>query len=104
MNKFIVNSIFSQQTKVMSSDNHSSDNHDTKPTIETVLERIDQLGTRLETRIGTLENAVTELLDEVHRGFRDIERRLEVVGGEMLKIRGDMRYVHDRIDKIEKVS
>jgi hypothetical protein len=89
----------------------SSDNLDTKPTIETVLERINELGTRVETRIdgldariGTLETAVTELRKEVDHGFRDMERRLDTVGGEMIKLRGDMRYVHDRIDKLEKTS
>jgi hypothetical protein len=82
----------------------SSDNLDTRPTIETVIERINELGARLETRIGTLENAVTELRDEMHHGFRDMERRLEAVGGEMIKIRADLSYVHDRIDKIEKAS
>ena len=82
----------------------NSDDHDTKPTIETVLERINELGTRLETRIGTLENAVTELREEVRKGFHDLERRFEVMSGDMLKIRGDMRYVHDRMDKIEKAS
>jgi hypothetical protein len=82
----------------------SSDNLDTRPTIDTVLERINELGSRLETRIGTLENAVTELRNEMHHGFRDMERRLEAVGGEMIKIRADLSYVHDRIDKIEKAS
>jgi tetrahydromethanopterin S-methyltransferase subunit G len=89
----------------------SSDNLDTRPRIETVLERINELGARLETRIGgldtrigTLENAVTELRDEMHHGFRDMERRLEAVGGEIIKIRADLSYVHDRIDKIEKAS
>lgn len=82
----------------------NSDDLDTKPTIETVLERIDELGTRLETRIGALENAVTELREEVRQGFRDLERRFEVMSGDMLKLRGDMRYVHDRMDKIEKAS
>ncbi|HJQ69969.1 MAG TPA: hypothetical protein VKA70_13410 [Blastocatellia bacterium] len=96
----------------------SSDNHDTKPTIETVLQRINELGTMLETRLdslearigglearmGTLENAVTELREEMHRGFRDLERRVETISIDMVKLRGDMRYVHERIDKIEKAG
>ena len=89
----------------------SSDNLDTRPTIKTVLEHINELGTRLETRIGgldmrigTLEKAVTELRDEMHHGFRDMERRLEAVGGEMIKVRADLSYVLDPIDKIEKAS
>ncbi|HEX5731289.1 MAG TPA: hypothetical protein VF131_00530 [Blastocatellia bacterium] len=82
----------------------NSDDLDTKPSIETVLERINELGARLETRIGALENGVTELRDEVRQGFRDMERRIEVMSSDMVKLRGDMRYVQDRIDKIEKAS
>ena len=82
----------------------SSENMDTKPTIETVLERISELGVRLETRIGTLENSVTGLREEVRQGFRDLERRIEVMSIDMVKLRGDLRYVHDRIDKLENAS
>jgi predicted RNase H-like nuclease (RuvC/YqgF family) len=82
----------------------SSDNLDTKPTIETVLERINELGTRLENRIGSLETAVVEMRDEMRLGFHELERRVDVVSIDMNKLRGELRYMDQRIEKLEKAS
>ena len=89
----------------------SSDDLDTKPTIETVLERINELGTKLDTRIdgletrmAGLETAVTELRDEMRQGFYEMERRIDVISIDMNKLRSDLRFMDARIDKLEKAS
>ena len=82
-----------------------SDEHlETKPTIETVLERINELGSKVETRMAALETIVTDLRDEVHHGFRKLERRFEVLSGDMLKLRTDLGYIQDQLDKLENAS
>jgi hypothetical protein len=89
----------------------SSDNLDTKPTIETVLERINELGARLETRMGSLETrivgletAVTDMRDEMRQGFHELERRVDTVSIDMNKLRSDLRFMDDRLSRLEKAS
>ena len=82
----------------------SGEKKDTKPTIETVLERINELGSKVETRMAALETVVTDLRDEVHHGFRKLERRFEVLSGDMLKLRTDLGYMQDQLDKLENAS
>lgn len=103
----------------------SSDNLDTKPTIETVLERINELGARLETRLDGLEaraggvetriggletrlddlnTAINDMRAEMRQGFHVLERRVDTVSIDMNKLRSDLRFMDDRLDKLEKVS
>jgi hypothetical protein len=82
----------------------SSDNLDTKPTIETVLECINELGARLETRLSGLETAVEEMRAEMRQGFHVLERRVDTVSIDMNKLRSDLRFIDDRLDKLEKAS
>jgi len=82
----------------------SSENLDTKPTIETVLERINEVGEKLETRLGGLETAVAEMRDEMRQGFYEMERRIDVISIDMNKLRSDLRFMDQRIDKLEKAS
>jgi hypothetical protein len=89
----------------------SGDNLDTKPTIETVLERINELGASLEARMGSLETrivgletAVTDMRAEMRQGFHELERRVDTVSIDMNKLRSDLRFMDDRIGKLEKAS
>ena len=38
------------------------------------------------------------------RDFTSWSAGVETVSSDMIKLRGDLRYVHDRMDKIEKAS
>jgi chaperonin cofactor prefoldin len=70
----------------------------TRPTIETVLERINALGESLAERIGKVE---TELAD----GFRRVERKIELLNRDFLTIRADQEHLLQRIEGLEsKIS
>ena len=84
----------------------------TQPTIDTVLQRIHELGTRLEqkidqseerlsTRIDKLEQGLNNLQQDTNKNFRSLERRLEVISVEIIKLRADMRDLESRIDPLE---
>lgn len=103
----------------------SSDNLDTKSTIETVLERINELGARLETRLDGLETrigglearaggvetrlddlntAINDMRAEMRQGFHELERRVDTVSIDMNKLRSDLRFMDDRLSRLEKAS
>jgi chromosome segregation ATPase len=84
----------------------------TQPTIDTVLGRIEELGARLEqkieqseerlsSRIEKLEQGLGNLQQETHKNFRSLERWLEVISGDMTKLRADMRDLESRIYPLE---
>lgn len=87
----------------------SSDNLETQPTLTAILERINQLGARLETRIDGLESQISEMRVEIslvrsdmQNGFREVERRLDVFSIDINKIRADLRYIDGRIVALEE--
>jgi predicted nucleic acid-binding Zn-ribbon protein len=63
----------------------------TKPTIETVLERIDKLGESLTAQINLVRDDI-----------RELERRMDVMSIDLNKLRAEVRRLDDRIDKLEK--
>ena len=73
----------------------SSDNLNTKPTIETVLERIDALGTRLEAKIDAMH-------DELRSDIRSLQARMDEISINVNKVRGDLRVMNSRIDDLER--
>ena len=83
--------------------------YDTKPGITAVLERINQLGEQLNKRIdeavAELRTEITELRTETQAGFRKLDRRLDVLTGEIIDIKDNQRKLESRVDKLEeKVS
>lgn len=84
----------------------------TQPTIDTVLERIQELGTRLEqkidqseehvsTRIDKLEQELNNLQQEMNKNFRGVDRRLDVFSVDINKLRADMRDLESSIGQLE---
>ena len=83
----------------------NSENAQTKPTIETVLERINSLGTNLQgqiselnDRVGSLQTDQRSLRDEFQLFRGEVEVRLDRIEGmtnqtraEMLNLRADFR-------------
>jgi hypothetical protein len=100
------------------------DDATTKPTIETVLERINALGaeftgrfTALESeftsrfnalesgfaaRFNALETEVKNLRTEVENGFYLIKRRIDVISIDINNMRADIRRLEEIVDKLEK--
>src|SRR6185436_15227486 len=84
--------------------------YDTKSGITAILERINQLGEQLNKKI---DNAVSELSNrltveieslraEMQTGFEKIDRRLDVLSGEIIDIKDNHRKLKARVDKLEE--
>ena len=72
----------------------------TEPTIETVLERLNQLGNSLTGRLDTIKAAVSGIHQEIRELRQDVhkvERRVEVLSIDVVKLRGDMRLIEDLV-------
>ena len=98
----------------------SSDDNKTMPTIEAVLERINKLGEELKAEItnfrqsvefrlgkfeiglGRLEMEVVSLRTETETGFRKLDRRLDVLGIEVIDMKEKQRELERRVDDLEK--
>jgi len=77
------------------------DEMDTKPTIETVLERLDAFREAVEVRFDRIEDEVTALRKEMNAGFHKVDRKFEILSGDILKLRGDIGLLEDSLDKLE---
>jgi chromosome segregation ATPase len=77
----------------------------TQPTIETVLQRIQELGTRLEQKIDQSEEHISTRVDkleqEMNKNFRGVDRRLDVFSVDINKLRADMRDLESSIGQLE---
>ena len=76
----------------------------TRPTIETVLERIDALGESLAERIGKVETELTVLNTGMVDGFRRVERKIELLNRDFFTIRADQEHLLQRIEGLESKS
>lgn len=81
----------------------------TKPTIETVLERINLLGETLQAQVTKLQNdqeamraELAQRLNEIDSNIRMMNRKFDVVSKDLLNIKAEVSDAHDRIDKLEK--
>jgi hypothetical protein len=68
---------------------------DTKPTIETVLERINQLGEQLSGDIASLRT-------EMQKEFRQIQRQFDRILGELSRQHAIIDDHEDRFQKLEE--
>ena len=98
----------------------------TQPTIDTVLQRIQELGTRLEQKIDQseehistrvdkldqglnnlqqevngLQQGLNQLQQEMNKNFRGVDRRLDVFSVDINKLRADMRDLESSIGQFE---
>lgn len=94
----------------------SSDDPSTKPTIETVLERINVLGHQFHTELESFRESVAAQLSEVketqeklradfNAALRRVERKVEILNDNILSVRADHRDIVVRFEQLEsKVS
>jgi polyhydroxyalkanoate synthesis regulator phasin len=74
----------------------------TTPMLETLLERINALTTETRELRILVEKGFAEIREEMNQGFRKIDRRLDVMSGDINKLRADMNYLETKIEKLER--
>lgn len=82
----------------------SEDDKTTKPTIETVLERINALAQQLvEMReiVVRLEEKQDKLQVDLNTGLKRVERKIAILNENMLTVQADQRDHENRIEKLE---
>jgi len=83
----------------------SGDDVTTNPTIETVLQRINSLGEKLDGRISALENEMGEIRKDLRTGLRMVERKIDVLNDNILRVAADQKDLEKRVENLEsKVS
>ena len=80
--------------------------YDTKPSMTAVLERINELGSKLEKQIndvaGEIRAEIINLRADMEKGFRQIERQIGELSHDIVRLRADQRDLEERVDKIER--
>lgn len=71
----------------------------TQPTIETLLERMNQME---RTLIEHFDNRLSEFRKEVKTDLHKLEKRIEVVSIELNKLQGEIRSLDSRLEGLEK--
>jgi hypothetical protein len=72
-----------------------------KPTIETVLERINAVAEALTLRMNDIANDIAQLRKDVEQGFRRVERKIAILKDDFLAIRGNQKDMLRRIESLE---
>jgi uncharacterized protein YoxC len=92
----------------MSSNDQTPDDATTKPTLETVLERINavadsigQLKTNVDQRFDAVDEEIAKLRKDVEQGLRRVERKIALLNDDFLAIRGDQEDMLRRIESLE---
>ena len=79
----------------------SNDEVTTKPTIDTLLARLDEWGARFTNELTKVNAGQAELRDDLNTGLRRVERKIEILNDNLLTIKADIRDLEVRIEKIE---
>jgi len=75
----------------------SEDDKTTKPTIETVLEKINALGQQMVE----MREMIIELRTDLRIGLKGVERKIGVLNDNMLTLQADQRDLESRVEKLE---
>jgi septal ring factor EnvC (AmiA/AmiB activator) len=88
-----------------------NDEMTTKPTIDTLLARIDEWGARFmnelaEIKAGQeeLRKGQEELRADLKTGLHRVERKIEILNDNLLTINADIRELEVRLEKLESES
>ena len=79
----------------------SNDEMTTKPTIDTLLARFDEWGTRFINELSGIKKGQEELRADLNTGLRRVERKIEILNDNLLTINADIRDLEVRLEKIE---
>ncbi|HEY7910452.1 MAG TPA: hypothetical protein VIG62_00965 [Blastocatellia bacterium] len=92
-----------------------ADDMGTKPTIDTVLEKIKGLGDtlvgiaesfnarfeKMEARFEKMETEFSQLRQDVNTGFRRVERKIEILNDNLLTMQANHRDLLVRVEDLE---
>ena len=86
----------------------SDDEMTTKPTMDTLLARLDEWGERFTNELARisagqeeLRKGQEELRVDLNTGLRRVERKIEILNDNLLTIKADIRDLEVRLEKIE---
>jgi hypothetical protein len=90
-------------------------NSDTRPTIETVLERINAFQEGFNSRINEveakfvarferLESEIAQMRQDMNTGFRKVERKVELLNRDFFASRADQEDILQRVESLESKS
>ena len=79
----------------------SNDEMTTKPTMDTLLARLDEWGARFTNELTKVNAGQAELRDDLNTGLRRVERKIEILNDNLLTIKADIRDLEVRLEKIE---
>lgn len=79
----------------------SNDEVTTKPTIDTLLARLNEWGARFTNELTRISAGQAELRDDLNTGLRRVERKIEILNDNLLTIKADIRDLEVRVEKIE---
>ena len=79
----------------------SSDETTTKPTMDTLLARLDEWGARFTNELTKVNAGQAELRADLNIGLRRVERKIEILNDNLLTIKADIRDLEVRLEKIE---
>lgn len=74
----------------------------TQPTIETILERINEMREDLSKRFTAIEIELKDFRAETTRALMKLEDRVDVLSANVNKFRADVKRVNERLEAIEK--
>jgi hypothetical protein len=69
----------------------SNDEMTTKPTIDTLLARLDEWGARFTNELTKVNAGQEELRADLNAGLRRVERKIEILNDNLLTIKADIR-------------
>ena len=84
-----------------------NDEMTTKPTLDTLLARIDEWGARFMNELAEIKAGQEELRkgqEEIRAGLRRVERKIEILNDNLLTINADIRDLEIRLEKLEAES
>ena len=88
-----------------------NDEMTTKPTIDTLLARIDEWGARFTSELAEIKTGQEELRKgqeelraDLKTGLHRVERKIEIMNDNLLTINADIRDLEVRLEKLESES
>ncbi|HZS46811.1 MAG TPA: hypothetical protein VFC63_17190 [Blastocatellia bacterium] len=73
----------------------------TQPTIETVLERLQEFRASMDQRLNVIENEQRQFKQEVLTELRLIDRQLGILSQGDLRYKAELRELEERLERLE---
>ena len=74
----------------------------TRPTIETLLERITEIKTSIDEFRKEHQQANAEMRSDMEKGFRRLDRKIELHARNLSELYADHKELESRVDALEK--